>query len=486
MGLKCYATMKVVSLSLGLAVTWTVLTLTMTSNYSYYWKYHDISQNVATSGCTKPVSELMAIPRNDSSLEARTPPIARYILADAFGDQLTGAIRGYYQLAEIALRWNLKIVEPHMNSGKLSGLKGLPRNKSTSLRYGDLFNTSEVYRELDRCLGLEGHKLVTTLDDFLVNATRQLVALMFITDIGEVPGNKPPVFSCSAGPQLSSIEKQLNNYLDGDAEVRRKAVIRHGKRYKFKGVRAICVSSRKFSIHDVEKELLTVAKRQCQSIAGDDVLPELAVVIPEWRLISPNSKTYYFRDPNFALNLSNHCDSYSIPHGEMIMRAADAFSQSLDSLNPTLCIHIRIEALAFKEPTHKGFWQRCFPKLKPAIQSLMSKHNLTTKNIVAMHDMGKYGSGTAVSCSLCQHLKTKILSILHKLGITVIQYDPLNFNQPPNKGFVSLVEKEFLSRSDYLLTVGVGSFQRSLIVKFLRTHSESDLHSIGYKELDGE
>ncbi len=406
--------------------------------------------------------------------ERETPLMMGYIVADAYGDQLSRAVRNYYQLADIAAHWNMKIVEPHMDSKK-SGLIGVP-NSNQYFGYGDLYNITAVHRELDKCLELDGYKLVSSLEEFLWNCKREFVSLSFLRGREIVSKNKPSVSDCTSSFSFSVLEDKLNHYLENDAELRQKAVDLHGQQYRFKGVHAVCVNQEYFSIHNVTSYLVAIAKRLSQSEEG--ILPALTVVLPEWRAIFRETiGQYYYHDPGFSWNMSDTCNSNIIPHGQKVLDAAETFSNSLKLPRPVLGIHIRIEKIAaIDQSMKKGFWQGYVHNLELAIQSLQLKHNLTTHNMFAMHDVGKYGSGTLRGCALCDRIKTEVLSILDRRGVHVVYYEPTNFGQPKDKGIVSLVEKELLSRSDYLLTVGGGSFQTSLIARFLEKHSKSNLH----------
>ncbi len=108
-------------------------------------------------------------------------PLAGYVIAGTFREQLTKAMVNYFQLAEIASYWNMQIVEPHV-APSFSGLAGLPAaaGKRHPARIGDLYNISAVYKELDDCLQLRGQQLISTFEDLLASATRHFVILNFL------------------------------------------------------------------------------------------------------------------------------------------------------------------------------------------------------------------------------------------------------------------------------------------------------------------
>ena len=80
-----------------------------------------------------------------------------------------------------------------------------------------------------------------------------------------------------------------------------------------------------------------------------------------------------------------------------------------------------------------------------------------------------------------QTCPAKLLLKLKQLRYQVIHYDPNNFKQFPNsRVFASFVEREYLSHVQVLVTVGRGTFQQSIVERFLKTSEENNkqLHRI--------
>ncbi len=193
-------------------------------------------------------------------------PLAGYVIAGTFREQLTKAMVNYFQLAEIASYWNMQIVEPHV-ARSFSGLAGLPATVGKHPRIGDLYNISAVYKELDDCLQLRGQQLVSTFEDFLASATRQFVILNFLKH-EDLVGKTPDVFNCteSAAAQASTLEQKLNHYLEND-DIRRKAMANHGNQYSFEPVLTLCVNGWHFSLENVTSQLVSAAKLEAESFA---------------------------------------------------------------------------------------------------------------------------------------------------------------------------------------------------------------------------
>ncbi len=414
--------------------------------------------------------------RLDLQLVNNGVPLLGYVVADDFREQLSRAMVTFYQLAEIAAHWKMKIVEPHM-SCKSSGLTGLPdlNARDACFSLGDFYNVSTLYKELDHCLMLGGHKLVTGLEDFLVNASaRHFVALNFFKDRTQIH-NSSDVFDCTMAfrGKLAMLQQKLNHYFEYDSEIRDKAISVHGRQYKFKGVQVICVTGWRFSINHVTSHLITTAKRL--SLSQNVTLPALHVVIPEWREIrrSHHYSSFFYSDLHFSWIRSKTCNSDTIPHAKMVLNAAQVFLNSLNLSHPIIGIHIRMEKLGLLEIKHHHSWKKCLQRLKSAVHSLKLKFTFTGSNIVAIHDQGKYASSGCQAPTLCPRIKADFLSTLDRLGGRVVYYEPTDFGERADKGFVSLVEKEFLSRVDHLLTLGEGSYQRSVVLRFQKRNGQN-------------
>ncbi len=148
------------------------------------------------------------------------------------------------------------------------------------------------------------------------------------------------------------------------------------------------------------------------------------------------------------------------------------FLNSLNLSHPIVGVHIRIEKLALQEINHQDFWQSCLQSFNATVHSLQWEYNFTGNNIVVIHDQGKYGS---YGCprDVCPRIKSDFFSTLDRLGGRVIHYEPIKFGERADKGFASLVEKEFLSRVDHLITVAKGNFQQSLVLRFKKRHRQN-------------
>lgn len=101
--------------------------------------------------------------------------------------------------------------------------------------------------------------------------------------------------------------------------------------------------------------------------------------------------------------------------------------------------------------------------------------------VYIIHDLGKYGTQSCVKRKTCIGNREKFRGEVKKLGERVVYFDPAKFSSfPKNPAFASFVERRFLSRTDVLITLGVGSYQESIIRRFklYANHSSDDVHRI--------
>ncbi len=391
--------------------------------------------------------------------------ISGYVFVRKYGDQLSQALANFFQLAYIVSGWNLKVVEPFMRSD-ISGLVGFPDNHS--LTFLEAYSKSSVHEEMEKCIGRGAQEVMKGVQDFLVNAARQFIVVRF--DKGEKSLHKPSgVYQCSGSPL--PLERELNRYLDHSMWLRTKANLVHGGQYKFKGLHTMCVNGWNFSMEDVHAQIVSTVKSLSFHRPRRKAI---TVVIPEWRRVSNIVPTrYYYQDTSFTWK---GCNTELLSYGDRVVQATEAFMYRLNLHRPILGIHIRIEKLVTSEvEQHFGgrYWQSCLKVFESVVHGLQQKYNIRTNNIVAMHDLTKFGSIWCRQRQLCYDIKDEVHKTLNRLGIKVVYYDPARFNEINSSSFISLVDMAFLTRADYLLTLAWGGYHEKLIQLFQASHGES-------------
>ena len=429
-------------------------------------------------GLEKGVDEIL-----QTSEEA--PTLSGYIVVGGVQQQLAAAHGGFIQLADISAQWGMKVVEPFMKTDS-SGIVGLPQQLHQCYHYGDFYNLTYVRWALDDCFKLQGRELIVSFQDFLVNSERQVVLLKFVKG----PKNRPPVSNClrSQSKLLSQTVKKLNSYFREEPEIQSKAMSLHGKNYKFEGIDALCVNGNNFSAKGIPFHLLSIAKKLHHDPVRHATKLPLTVVIPVWIGVFNTVTPFFYYDPNIGpWSLGKTCHLSTFPHGNKIKEAADEFTKTLGLSHPIVGVHLRVEKLARSFRMHPDLAPKCLKDFEKVVEFLKREHKVSPENIVMVHDYWKYGSSTHCRMGGCDAFMANLKAFLSHLGgIRIVHYEPEEFGEQPNPGFVSLVEKEFVSSNvDYLVTMGWGSFQRGLAELFLNKHSEEDFYHLCSNETRG-
>ena len=380
-----------------------------------------------------------------------------YLIALYYSEQLASATRNVFQLINLTIHWSRRAVEPFIEGSTYSAVPS-SSGLSELFRFSELYNKSSVAAQMGDCFSKD--LVLHSFEDFLVNATRNFILLNFwISD-----DKSGLVADCTSGrDQFREAESRLNKHLE---RVKSQAIAVHGQDYKFKGVRAVCVQATNLSVHEVAKEVLSESNKQ------------LSVVVSSWSCIENiNANGSYYYNPGYSCTaFQEKCHIFSFPRTQKILDAADEFRNSLSLPQTLIGVHLRTEKLALIDQKQPGHFDTCLDRLHAVAQTLLKKFNYTVNNIVAIHDDSKYGSNTCVVGfqSKCNEFRDTAVEKLKSWGIKVVSYDPASFKRPLHSGFVSIIEKEFLSGTNHLITVGGGRYQRSVESLFITKHQDSE------------
>ena len=376
-----------------------------------------------------------------------------YLITLKYEEQLASATRNVFQLVNLTVHWNRRAVEPFISGSTYSAVPSSP-SLSGLFRFSEFYNASSVAAQMGDCFSKD--LFLYSFEDFLVNATRNFLLLKFKMS-GDKSGRVADCTS-SQGEEFKKAENRLNAHVE---RVKSQAIAVHGQYYKFKGVRAICAEAYKLSVHNVAKEVLSESNKQ------------LSIVVPNWRCIwDASAGGFFYYNPGYSWAFINKCHLFSFTRTQRIIDAANEFRNSLNIPETLIGVHMRIEKLAVDDRKQRGHLNGCLDKLHAVAQALLKKFNLTLNNIVVINDFSKYGSN---SCTIgprskCNQLRDTVIKTLKSWGIQTVSYDPDSFKKPQHSGFVSLVEKEFLSGTNHLIVIGGGGYQSSVASLFSTKH----------------
>lgn len=365
-----------------------------------------------------------------------------------YNEQLEGGLHDLAQLADLAHSWKLQLAEPYV-SGTGFCLPQLP-GKGKLLRLSDLYNFTDLNFNLMGSIGSSQTPIVpmvTIRGD--VRDIRELyvviLKLVFHTlpracngSVGDVTTTKHVALLCShihcpSKTHLTSI--CLNTKL----------------RNNFR------------ALPDTNSDLQLVLRRASQTDS------RVVVLIPNWNGIRPNRDKFFYWDPDFRLHQYQH--HHAIWHSPGVQSAARDFVRLLHLAPPTLGIHIRLERLLKKKPFNRTAVESCLARLESLIKNL--KKSGLIESSVLFRDYGRFGSKT---CGKYCHQMAREMRVdqrLESLGVRVQEFKVQAMEPRQEHAFNANVEQEVLMRTDFLATLGFGSFQRGVVDRWRR-----------YRELD--
>ena len=420
---------------------------------------------------------------NSADCNSTLTRIRGHVIALEYTEQFSAATYKFAQLANISVHWNKGIVEPFILDSSLIGLPGSPNE----LRFGDLYNLSAVEEMLAKCFRTSASSVhFSHFEDFLASSTRKFVVLHIARHSSElVHGNTRKlsgnISNCTnaMASDMKKIEHRLNHLLEHDNTVKRRALAIHGREeYKFRSVQALCVDAT--NITAFPEDITNVLLQDGHHLSNS----RLSVVIISWRYIGGGNtpRAWHYYNPHFHWD-PMQCGILVFPHSSLVVKAAQEFFKSLKLSRPFIGIHVRVEILVnrmiLKSAALKVKAEECLARFWPVVKALTLKYSVDSSNVVMFHDFhGKYGTNSCHDTKPCKTLGGAIINQIENLNISTVSYDPSLFGMPEHGGFASLVEKEFLSQADYLLTMGAGRFQLSITQRFLQQHSKDSFYSL--------
>ena len=192
---------------------------------------------------------------------------------------------------------------------------------------------------------------------------------------------------------------------------------------------------------------------------------KILVLIPKWNGIRTTSDHFFYWDPHFSTYAYRNV--HAIHHSELVKKAAVWFQKVLNIQPPTIGVHIRLERLMKSMSLNQIAIMKCLKIMVSTVKSLQTRHR--TNSSVMFRDYGVFGSSTCKNKHCSQFAKgLKLEQTMKTLGVTVAEFNPKATGFPEEAGFSSNVEQEVLSRADFLVLVGYGSFQQGIAGRFLR------------------
>ena len=218
------------------------------------------------------------------------------------------------------------------------------------------------------------------------------------------------------------------------------------------------------------KELDTVVSQQVAKYGS------ATFVINNFRDIQMmNAPSGYFYSLPPGSILQRTCSTLdNTAYTQSVVSAARQFRESLSGTRPVIGIHIRGEKLLLGYNGSHSQHMNCLKELKRFVDSGVIPVNVSHGDIYLFHDLDKHASITCSAYKYCKNGRKEWVAAVEKLGYRIVQYDPSKFHPALYKSiFAALVVIEYLSNVDYLVTVGNGQYQDTIVSRFIKNRGET-------------
>ena len=377
-----------------------------------------------------------------------------FLLAANYDQQLQAALGGYCQLAKLAGLLNLSAVEPFVLG---TTLVGVPAVGSEVMKLGDLYELEHLKASLESNRVL--YELVS-FKTFARRASRRAILVYFLTDLTQFQG-----IYFSGNNRIVEIDPKTFDIIIYDLvrKLNRWSSAELGRHSKpFITSRVVFIDARPY--HPLPLSNIT---EKLNSIISEEVwkFGSATVVIERWRGIhAVNDSKFFYFVPGFA-KVSDVEIQRALRFSAGVVSAARRFSQTLNPTRPVIGVHIRGERLLLDLKGNASLYLHCFEQLKHVL--FRGPVKAAREQVCLFHDLGPYGT---TSCTLthCVDGRSHFVEKVQKLSLPIVSFDPTAFDGVPRSpAFASLVEMEYLSHVDVLVTVGRGGFQQSVVHRFL-------------------
>lgn len=366
-----------------------------------------------------------------------------YLFALAFNEQLESGMFDLHQLADLSTSWKLRLVEPYILNTQFR-FPSLPHS-GRLLKLSDVYDLQDLNGNLQKSLNVS-HEVIVPLGQVAKQASRgfHLVILQLV-----------PYSLSRHGCAQTNVTKythKLTSHLGcKEHQCVQKTSVACLNTKMMTNFRKL------FDTHPVLKQALQEARH-----SGKKIL----VAIPIWNGIRSYRDRFFYWDPAFKNHRYIH--SHATAHSKEVKGAALGFLDTLHLDPPTLGIHIRLERLLRERPFNKSAVAECLTvRLHDLVRNLQRSHGIQTS--ILFRDYSKHGSSTCAGVNCSQFAQQLGLdNRMRALGVHVLEYQPKSRKIRREHGFSANVEQEVLSRTDYLITVGYGSFQQGIISRFKR------------------
>lgn len=388
----------------------------------------------------------------------------------------------FHQFLNIVNDWNLTGVEPFVYNSDMFGLRSLVPYASVAYAFGRLFNSSQHNDYLSNCMNrsqdLEYGRpmLFEPMVEFLKRSYRNLVVIHFMwywntlkNRHWRVPmeeslkNNSDTFIDCTAEARQHGLAEEVENAMKDEIRIER-IQFPHSLPHQvanFEVAHTFCIKKRvKISLQDLKQYVL----------GHTNNADGMSIVFLHWQ--------GRFTQPLVPTDVSNYINNCRIPlskpfHNDKVLKTSASFINSLGLKGmPYLSVHIRFEKVyMYAQSKHyplEKYMSCCMRRLNHLLGRLREKFNLPRNRTLLIWDYSPYGSHT---CPL-KNCKKETAVFVKMINATATHFDPKAFNIPLHPGLISLIESQSLYGGQVLVTVGLGSYQATIVETFIEHHRD--------------
>lgn len=407
-----------------------------------------------------------------------------YMLALHIAEQLTMSTYHFVEFLNMAYQWKFIGVEPFVYRSRMFALRSMHSGDiNGSVYYHQLLNVSAMRDELGKCLRQyynfshnsdNSSRLFVPLREFLTTSVRHVTLVYFSkhmnvigkevhakTDLELSKIAKESIIDCTETVRDSGMSENVEKLLNQEL------VIEQLHSAKFEVIQAVCI------MPHVKLSLVQIKEYVLKHIHHDEYgRIDVNIVFVSWQ----GEYTRPFTD----METVHHCGlpTDKIPPSQEVMSANNYFLDYLGLMKSSyISVHIWFEKLFdfvftnSKDP--QRFFRCCMFKLDAVLKQLKERYNLTSghnDSTLLLYDYGPYGSDVCRHSGAWKKREVCVNEVQHLLSMvketSAAEFDPVKFGAPNNAGFVSKVEAASLTDGRFLIVIGGGSFQASIVNRF--------------------
>ena len=406
-----------------------------------------------------------------------------YMLALRIPEQLTMCTIHFHQFLNVVNDWNLTSVEPFIYYSDMFGLRSLVPYASVAYNFGRLFNTSVHNDYLSKCMNRtsdpEAGKpvLFEPMAEFLQRSHRELVVIHFMwywntlknrdwrLPMEESLKNRTEkaFLDCTEASREHGLAEEVEKAFREEIRIERiqfpGSLPEHVD--DFKVVKTFCI-----------KKQVQISLRSLKDFILNNTL-------------NRNKVSFVFlhfqgrwTQPLVSTDVSNYINKCRLPlskpfHSDTILEASKQFLHSLGFAGqPYLSIHIRFEKVYMyaqsKQYPLEKYMSCCMTRLNHLLKVVRKKYSIPINRTLLIWDYSPHGSST---CPLKNCYKETMVFV-NQINATATFLKPKEFNLPPHHGLISLVESQSLYGGKALISVGLGSYQATIVETFIEHHRD--------------